>query len=52
MSPLDVMSLARFLHTSYLDLMAQPLTKIGHQLSLAEKLADQIRKAAERANRP
>jgi hypothetical protein len=39
------MSLARFLHTSYLDLMRQPLTKLGHQLRLAEKLAQQIREA-------
>ena len=39
------MSLARFLKTSYLDLQAQPLTRIGQQLRLAETLADQIRKA-------
>lgn len=39
------MSLARFLHTSYLDLMAQPLTKLGQQLRLAEQLAQQIREA-------
>ena len=41
------MSLARFLSTSYLDLMAQPLTRLSRQLRFAETLAAQIRKSAE-----